>query len=446
MISVHRRSPSSSSRVPLPKVATAILGLALGLVLSILPLGGILTSTASAAPGDIGYRGPSAAGDGSAATGEKPQSKLWWHDGSWWAVLWDTASSTHRIFKLNRSTQQWVNTGTQVDPRAKTRSDVLWDGTHLYVASHERADSSSQNVANKPARLYRFSYNSSTRKYQLNSGFPVTIENYSVETLTIEKDSAGVLWATWTQNKTVYVNSTNGNDTAWGTPFPLPVSGASGLDPDDISAVVSFKNRIGVMWSNQVTSAVYFAIHNSGAAPTTWQTRSIALQGPNSADDHINIKSLQADPSGRVFAVVKTGLDDDPGSPQSAPQIVVLARDPSTGSWSHATFGRIQDCHTRPVLILDSQNQMVYVFATAPDSGCPYSGYPGTIFMKSSPMASLSFPTGRGTPVIKDASSPNLNNVTSTKQTVNSTTGLVVMASNDETRYYWHADVPLVTP
>jgi len=36
--------------------------------------------------------------------------------------------------------------------------------------------------------------------------------------------------------------------------------------------------------------------------------------------------------------------------------------------------------------------------------------------------------------------------VTSTKQSVTSATGLVVMASNDSTQRYWHADLALGSP
>jgi hypothetical protein len=61
-------------------------------------------------------------------------------------------------------------------------------------------------------------------------------------------------------------------------------------------------------------------------------------------------------------------------------------------------------------------------------------------------MANISFPLGRGTPVIRDAASPNLNNVTASKQNVTSATGLVVLASNDTTKRYWHADLTLGTP
>jgi hypothetical protein len=52
----------------------------------------------------------------------------------------------------------------------------------------------------------------------------------------------------------------------------------------------------------------------------------VTLPGPGQSDDHINIKDLQTDDRGRVFAVIKTSLDDVAGSGSSAPQIVVLAR------------------------------------------------------------------------------------------------------------------------
>jgi len=47
---------------------------------------------------------------------------------------------------------------------------------------------------------------------------------------------------------------------------------------------------------------------------------------------------------------------------------------------------------------------------------------------------------------MRDGGSANLNNVTSTKQVVTSGTGLVVIASNDATNFYWHADLTLGSP
>jgi hypothetical protein len=426
--------------------AKLALALSLGVLVATAPVPVQLSTAASAATGDIGYAGPSTSGDGSAATGEKPESKLWWNDGSWWASLFDTSTQTNHIFRLDRPTEQWIDTGTMIDNRPKTRADVLWDGAKLYVSSHVRASSSAGATSGNPARLYRFSYDPTTKTYTPDAGFPVRISDFSSETLTIDKDSVGVLWATWAQGSKVYVNSTVAGDTTWGTPFVLPVPGATSLNSDDISAIVSIHSgEIGLMWSNQTASAMYFAEHTDGEAPTTWSIRHTALGGTGYADDHINLKSLETDSSGRVFAVVKTGLDDT-GAPPSAPLVMLLVRDPSHGNWASYTVASIQDCPTRPILLLDSEHQLLYVFMTAPNSGCPYSGVAGTIFMKSSPMSSIDFPVGRGTPVIRDAQSANLNNVTTTKQSVNSATGMVVLASNDVTQRYWHADIPLGTP
>jgi PKD repeat protein len=397
----------------------------------------------SASPGSIGYQDMSTQGTGGAATGEKPESKLWWNDGSWWGVLFDSASQGYHIFRLDRTQQTWIDTRTVVDNRSKSRADTLWDGQHLYVSSHVFATSAATVASGNPARLYRYSYDSTSKTFSLDAGYPATISDFSSETLTIDKDTTGTIWATWVQGSRVYMNRTTGGDAAWGTPFALPAQGADTLDADDISAVAAFGgNKLGVMWSNQTVSVMYFAVHHDGDPVDTWELSRTAVQGPKSADDHINLKALQGDPAGHIFAAVKTSLDDA-GATSSAPQILVLVRDPVTGDWSSAPFGRISDCHTRPILMLDSQRQVLHVFATAPDSGCPFSGSAGTIFEKTSPMSNVSFPLGRGTPVIRDMASPNLNNVTSSKQSVTDASGLVVMASNDVTKRYWHADVTL---
>ncbi|MDQ3867511.1 MAG: hypothetical protein M3304_11930 [Actinomycetota bacterium] len=393
-------------------------------------------SSIVAAAGSLGFQDHSFSGAGDdRPSSSKPESKLWWNDGSWWADMWDPTSVSHHIFRLNTSTQTWIDTGVQLDDRASTRSDTLWDGTHLYVASHVvNSCDCSTSAFGTPSRLYRYSYSATTKTYSLDAGFPVAINDTSTETLVIDKDSTGTVWATWAQdNKVEVAHTIGGDDQIWAAPFVLPVSGADNLGSDDISSVIAFGgNKIGIMWSNQVASAMYFAIHIDGTADTQWDPSRTAVQGPNYADDHVNLKSLQADASGRVFAVVKTSLNDLPNANPNAPLIMVLVRAPTTGDWSSYVFGRIRDDHTRPILVLDSEHNVMHVFATAPVTG-------GAIYEKSSPLNNISFPDGLGTPVIKDAASAHMGNATSTKQSVNSTTGLVVMATNDTTQYYWHA-------
>jgi PKD repeat protein len=427
-------------------------------VLFALLISAMASGPARAATGDIGYVDQSYVGAVNPPTSDKPQSKLWYNDGSWWADMFDAISGTWHIFQLDRSTEKWIDTGTQLDNRSTSLADTLWDGTHLYVASHyvtvSTHDSLKASISNKPARLYRYSYSAVNRSYTLDTGFPAQINNNSSESLTIDKDSRGVLWATWTQvsgssttgfTSAVYVNSTTGGDSSWGTPAVIPLAGAN-PHPDDISAVVAYgKSKIGVMWSNQLADTVYWGVHNDGDPTGSWHG-SEAVRGPHLADDHMSLKTVDADSSGRVFAAVKTSLDEVSSSTSTNPQINLLVFRPSTGSWSTSTFGTVADCHTRPVVMLDTTNSLVHVFATAPSSGgCPFSGSPGTIYEKTAPMDNPVFPSGRGTPVIRDAASANMNNVTSTKQSVNASTGLVVLASNEATSRYWHADLALAS-
>jgi hypothetical protein len=80
---------------------------------------------------------------------------------------------------------------------------------------------------------------------------------------------------------------------------------------------------------------------------------------------------------------------------------------------------------------LDTTNRKVYMFATSPTS-C------GAIYMKTSSMDNPSFPTGKGTPFIKDSTYNCVNNATTTKQTVDAGTGLVILASDENKLWYLH--------
>jgi PKD repeat protein len=387
---------------------------------------------------DVGYEGPSYDGTGTPTGTKRQETDLWWNDGSWWAHMWDTASKDFHIFRLDEGAQQWLDTGVTVERRPNTNADVLWDGTHLYVASNEFVSENQPAVAGSPSYLHRFSYDSLTKTYSPDPGFPATINNYKTETLTIEKDSTGKLWATWPQDNQIYVNRTVGDDQTWGTPFALTGTGSS-VTPDDNAAVVAFGDRIGVMWSNQTASGfgMWFAEHVDGQPDTTWEPNRAAVQGGGSADDHVQ---LQADRNGRVFAAIKTSRQV-----ATASAVELLVRDPATGAWSNHSVARVSDCATRPLLLIDEENEEVHVYATypgPPDYACTPSG--GAIHVKSSPLSAISFPEGAGTPVIEDSDSPFVTNVNSTKQNVNSTTGMAVLAVNRDTDRYWHNFLPIL--
>ena len=202
---------------------------------------------------------------------------------------------------------------------------------------------------------------------------------------------------------------------------------------DDLSAVTAFDGKIGVMWSNQRTNVTYFAYRHDTDLPDVWQAPETALAGGNCgtacADDHLNVK---VDRNGRVLAAVKTSVGT-----ATSPLVMLVVRS-TTGTWSRYTVGLKSDHHTRPVPVLDESGNRAYVFATSPEKY-------GAIYMKSSPLGSISFPSGLGTPFIKSSIDVRINNATSTKQNVSASTGLLVVASDETARTYFHNFIALGT-
>jgi trimeric autotransporter adhesin len=405
------------------------------LVTAVAALGGTAVG-ASSAPADTGTEDFSYAPLGGSPTQTKPESKLWFNDGAWWATMFSPAAGAHRIHRLVGT--GWADTGTTLDARNGANADVLWHAASnkLYVASHEFTETNRAASPGEEGRLYRYSYDPGTDSYSPDAGFPVAINGAHTESLVIDMDSTGRLWATWTQDGRVYVNHTDGNDASWGTPFVLP--GSTAVDVDDLSALVAFgDNRIGVMWSNQLDGRFWFAAHADGSGDADWSTGPI----PSSplADDHV---SLRADGAGRVFAAVKTS---DSTGPQP---LTLLLRRNVNGTWNRATFGTVSDSHTRPIVVLQEPGNEARVYATCPQPPATSGQSGGDICEKRTSLSSLSFPAGRGTTVISDTGIADMNDATSTKQPVSSATGLVVMAnnSNDFVNTYWHTSITLTGP
>jgi hypothetical protein len=404
----------------------------------LLPITAILISTTvgawTAAVAAVGFHDLSFANsDGLVApTGSKPESKAWFNDNGWWAVMFNPTLHGTDIYKLDPATQRWTDTGTPVDDRPTAKGDVLWDqpSGKLYIVSNLHVNSAtSTTTSSNWGRLYRYSYDSGAMVYSLDSGFPVTVTKGKEETLVVAKDSTGTLWVAYVEASRVMVNHSNGSDQVWGTPFVLPVSTAArSTTSDDIASIIAFGgDKIGVFWSNQRTENDYFAIHQDGATATTWLPEEIALgSGVNCsgdcADDHINIKS---DSTGKLYVASKTSFSSD-----SQPLINLLVR-ATNGTWSRTTYSTHAFGDTRGIVLLDEPHDRLYFFVTSSESG-------GDIDYKITSMSSPSFVDGDGDPFIDNPTDAHINNSTSTKQNVTSATGLLVMACDDTSKFYVH--------
>jgi len=374
-------------------------------------------------PSDTGYVGPSHGGL-SAPTGEKPESKVWYVGDHWWADLVNPEVQRHQIYRFDRDTFEWIDTGVALDPRPNARSDVLWDeqSGRLYVVSHIFTTNATPTSASTNwAFLYRYQYDAALLQFLPDDGFPVPVTRGKSEALTIAKDSTGRLWVAYVEGRRVMFNHSEGDDRVWGEPRALLTLNAGALSIDDIAAVVSFGgDHIGIAWSDQRMSTMYFAVHVDGAPPDEW-TEEVVIAEQDIVDDHINLK---ADGEGRVYLASKTS------EKREQPLAVLYVRSPD-GVWSMYPFGIGHDGHTRPIVLLDEEQRRLHMFAAAPESG-------GAIYHKQTSLDAIEFLPGAGQVVLQNLVDRRINNVTSTKQSVNQSSGILILASGSTNRYFFN--------
>lgn len=429
----HAVPPSTARRAPQRWAAVTVIVLLAALV----ALQTLVAPAARAAEPQM-FQGPAFPTAGSSPTEDKPQSKLWFADGSWWALMRTVTNGAdgnpditiHRL----QADHTWANTGTVVDRRASSTGDALWEGGKLYVSSR---------VPNGDVEVARLSYDAATDRYRMDSGFPKALANGPIESVSIARDSLSRLWVTFTRPHPtnsaldqVWVAHSTTDDATWGAPFLVPVPDNT-VAADDLSAIVAFGGKIGVMWSDQQSSVVRFAVHPDTAGDTSGWTMETAVSGARSADDHINLKALLEDDQGQVYAAIKTSRGDASTDRATDPSVGVLVRS-STGSWTHGVAATVGDGLTRPQLALDTTNRKMYVVMSTEGGGA--------VYYKTAPLGpspSFSPSSGRGLTMLA-WSGAEINNASLAKAPVTAGSGLIVLASDDEiTKRYYHAELDL---
>ncbi len=361
-------------------------------------------------------------------TGDRAQSKLWIAGGAWWAAMVEPRSLQYHIYELVDGGKSWRDTGTLIDERRSAQPDCLWDGTHLYIVS-----ATTTKTDSGAARLIRYSFDPKARRFTLDTNFPVTITATGVDSIVLARDSTGQLWTTYVgDDGQVNVNRTLGDDLHWGAPFALPGPGSL-VTPADVATIVAFgPARIGVMWTSRSTGALYLASHQDGDPEDVWAAPESAIQDRGIVNDQLKVVATD---DGRLYAVITTALGDDPASPSTAPQVLLLSR-AVDGTWSSVLVSQLRDQSTSPLVAVDETTGIAYVMATTPRRG-------GAINFKRSRVDAPSFTTGAGSPLIADPTVPLTARGTTTKGGVTTATGLAVLAYDPATARYVHGVMDL---
>jgi len=278
----------------------------------------------------------------------------------------------------------------------------------------------------------RYAYDPETGAYSLDPGFPVQLSEVGVRALTIAKDTAGVVWVSYITQGRIWLSNTGANDASWSTPFALPVAGTT-VGPD-VALMVANGSRMAMVWTNQADGAIYFTSHADGEPPEAWDPTTTALQGTQLADNHITARSLGGPDGPSLFVVVKTSLDVLPDSQPTDPQMLLLELRPD-GKWRSHVYGRLQDRHTRPLLLVDDDARELYIFAVSPFGE-------GSVYYKRTSADAIDLRPGKGSLFLRTAD-PEITIPTSTKQNLTAASGIVVIATDLETERYVSGTLPL---
>ena len=281
-------------------------------------------------------------------TKDKPQSKLWFAQGVWWA--WLPVQGGSSVWK--RSAEGW---------RRETHLDSALQGLPGQADVWADRDSATA-VLVAPERLAVVSlrWNAAARRYELAAA-PSTLVTYpkqapdeGIETATIARDGRGRWWVAYNWQREMFVrHSVDDSVRAWSEPIAVSAAKANA---DDICAIVALPGSVAVVWSDQDHDAVYFRQHEDGAAPEAWKPIETADSGGRTADDHI---SMAVAGHGTLYIATKNSVDA-----MDKPQFVLRIRDPK-GKWTNLPFAPLTSAGgpSRPIVLLGGANRLLLVYS-----------------------------------------------------------------------------------
>ncbi len=421
---------------------------------------------AASTPVTDGFRDQSFGGGAFRPASDKPQSKLWYTDGQWFAGMFlfrstPTPKSEFRIHRLDEATHSWVDMGVTIDTRDQSTGDYLWDEATdtLWVASAYPVNGPA--TIDDGINIFRYTYSTASNTYTPDAGFTgtgVTIPNTRGGTpttggsssVTIDRDSTGRLWAAWSVFTEVRYSISDDDGVTWSVPAVVPTQVGNpvrnGTVNSDIAAVIVFggtPGNVGIGWSDHdglpttADNGYYFSVIAAGADPTVlanWSLEelpTLVVGAPNEvADDHLNFKTHSM--NGSVYMVGKTGKDTAGCATNQNQPLIPFFRRTAAGVWSTHLVGTVGDCNTRPQLVISEELNTAWVFLTSPNGG-------GAVYVKSAPLTgpgALVFrgtadtTIQRGTPFIRSATETAIDDPTTSKQSVTAASGIVVLANN----------------
>lgn len=269
-------------------------------------------------------------------TADKPQSKLWFMDSRWWALL--HANTGPSLWERTRDgwvEHKEVNRDLQGVPG---RADVWYeDRTVTAVCVSDQSLTVIRTFPSEP-RESRSDQTEWHSKILARLNLPLD-NNASVETATIVKDGEGVWWISANYGRGIYAWSSV-DAKSWSDPILL----GEDISDDDISVISVLENAVVVIWSDQRAEAFYSREHLNGDSSEEWSPVKVIDSGNRAADDHIN---TALSPDGTLWMNTKNEIDK-----VGFPNLGLHVRSPS-GKWRNFPYLILEQFvgPSRPVVI-----------------------------------------------------------------------------------------------
>lgn len=286
-------------------------------------------------------------------TRDKPQSKLWYSDNCWWAIL-PRASGPSLWQRTNHGWKEHPEVATKLNG-VPGRADVWAENNQVTAVG----------VADSSLTVFRLINKVSSsgvhwKSKILSKLFPPS--TCPIETATIAKDGKGNWWVAATADSKVCLWFSSNNGKNWAAPFIL----AEGIHEDDICSITPLKGGVGVIWSDQVRDAILMRVHKDVNPVGMWEKEEVADSGNKTADDHLN-SVLVSD--GTLWLTTKNSVDK-----AGQPQFVLRIRSVD-GKWVNKPYLILQNRMkrpSRPIVVATEDNSYVFVGYGDNDRSVPY--------------------------------------------------------------------------
>ena len=231
-------------------------------------------------------------------TESNTQSKLWYFDGSWWAMLPDgegTSVWTRRHGRWQRDESLDATALASLPGVA----DVWSEGESVValIASYNRLS------------LVRLAFDHGTKAYRLAAA-PLTWElggsrqsPKAMKTAMITRDELGFFWIAYDFDNRIFVRRSLDRSAAdWQDAMDISAE----IYHDDIAIAFPTKGGVGVVWGDQGREALYYREHRADRPFGQWESTQVLAQGNRTADNQFNV-AVALD--GSIFLASKTSLD-----------------------------------------------------------------------------------------------------------------------------------------